>query len=151
MQRTTTKKRTRRGGFTLIEVLLVVAIIALLAAFVVPQFMSTQKGAEVDIAKSMVSSGGQLATQLELYRMHMGSYPEELSGLVEKPDDDEAGENWRGPYIQSMDKLKDPWKNELQYKYPGEVNESSYDLWSMGPDGEDGTDDDIKGWSTDQD
>jgi len=139
----------RRGGFTLLEVLLVVGIIALLAAFVVPSFFSTQRGAEIDITSTMVSDGGSIAQQLELYRMHVGTYPEELSGLTEKPDDDEKAEKWRGPYINDPKKLKDAWGHDLKYKYPGEVRENGYDLWSMGPDGEDGNDDDVTPWEKD--
>ncbi len=133
----------RRRGFTLLEVLLVVGIIALLAAFVVPSFMGTQRGAEIQIAQTMVDDGGHLATQLNLFRMHMGNFPEELKELVEKPSDEDAATKWHGPYINSLEKLKDPWGNELHYKYPGDTNEEGYDLWSVGPDKEDGTDDDI--------
>jgi len=146
MRRTNSTGSRRRGGFTLLEVLLVVGIIALLAAFVVPQFMGTQRGVEIDTAKNMVDSGGPLGIQLQLYRMHIGKFPEELKELYEKPDDEEEAEKWRGPYIDNPEKLKDPWGNELQYKCPGDVNEEGYDLWSTGPDGEDGTDDDLTNW-----
>lgn len=144
MQRTMVR-RIRRGrrGFTLLEILVVIAIIALLAAFVVPSFMGTQEGARLDVAKNMVDSGGNLATQVKLYHLHMTGYPEELKELVEKPSDEEKAAKWRGPYIESLEKLKDPWGNDLQYKAPGEVNTETFDLWSMGPDGQDGTDDDI--------
>ncbi|UCD27985.1 MAG: type II secretion system major pseudopilin GspG [Planctomycetota bacterium] len=142
------KNRNRRRGFTLLEVLLVVGIIALLAAFVVPSFIGTEKSAKIKLAEGMVGTGGTLATQLELYRMAMGTYPDELKGLVEKPDDEDEEAKWGGPYITDPKSLRDPWANELQYKFPGEVREDSYDLWSMGPDGEDGTDDDIKNWTS---
>jgi general secretion pathway protein G len=141
------RNRRRRGGFTLLEVLLVVGIIALLAAAVVPQFMGTQRSTEIQITENMVASGGTIAQQLELYRMAVGSYPDELRFLVEKPEDEEAAEKWNGPYIDSADKLKDAWGNELKYKHPGDVNEDSYDLWSIGPDEEDGTDDDITNYT----
>ncbi len=133
----------RRGGFTLLEVLLVVGIIALLAAFVVPSFMGTQRRAEVQIAQTMVDDGGHVASQLRIFRLHMGRLPEELKELVEKPSDEDDAAKWGGPYLESLDKLKDPWGSELQYKCPGDTNEDSYDLWSIGPDRQDGTDDDI--------
>jgi len=143
-------RNRRRCGFTLIEVLLVVGIIALLAAFVVPSYMNTQRSAETDIAKSMCDDGGTLATQLNLYRMAIGVYPEELKELVEPPDDEDLAAKWegKGPFINDLKKLKDPWHQELQYTKDGEFNgEGKYDLWSIGPDGEDGTDDDIGNWT----
>ncbi len=140
-------RRVRRSGFTLLEVLLVVGIIALLAAFVVPAFMGTQIATEIKTTQAMVASGGNLATQLELYRMAMGNYPEELKYLTEKPSDDDDNK-WGGPYIKDSGSLKDAWGRELQYKFPGEYHEDSYDLWSLGKDGDDGTDDDIKNWTS---
>lgn len=147
MPRTNRKRSTRRGGFTLIEVLLVIAIIALLAAFVIPSFMNVESGAKIDVTKSMVSDGGALAGALELYRMNVGTYPEELSELVEQPEDEDQAAKWRGPYIKDVSKLKDAWQKDLNYKFPGEVNENGYDLWSNGPDGEEGSDDDIGNWT----
>ena len=139
----------RRRGFTLLEVLLVVGIIALLAAFVVPQFLGTEERARIEMTKGRVASGGTIATQLEIFRTHMGRYPEELSELLEEPDDEEEAEKWAGPYINDLNALKDGWDRELQYKGPEEAgfNEGRYDLYSLGKDGEDGTDDDIGNWT----
>jgi len=140
------KNRNRRqGGFTLLEVLLVVGILALLAAFVVPSLMGTRTRAEIDITKGKI---GAISSSIEIYRMHMGKYPEELTNLIQKPEDETEAGKWGGPYIEDASKLKDPWDHEIQYKFPGEVREGSYDLWSYGPDGEDGSADDIKNWTS---
>lgn len=136
-----------RRAFTLLEVLLVIGIISLLAAFVVPQFHHTQLATEIDVARLMVDDGGSLATQIDLFRMNVGRYPRELKELYFKPEEEPAASRWRGPYIKGLGKLKDPWGNELQYQYPGEVKEDSYDLYSLGPDGEDGTDDDLANYT----
>lgn len=150
--------RRRRSGFTLFEVLLVIAILALLAAFVVPEFLNIQNQAEIDLAKTAVGRTGAIAKQLKFYRIAMGKYPEGEEGLrnlIERPEEDEDLEEgkskWAGPYIEDAESLKDPWGNEYNYRFPGENNdEDSYDLWSWGPDGEDGTDDDIVNWKTDE-
>lgn len=82
----------------------------------------------------------------------MGRYPQEdddgLMALVEEPDDEEEAAKWAGPYVDAKD-LKDSWGNDFIYECPGEVNEDSYDLSSAGPDGDEGTDDDITNWEKD--
>src|SRR5438552_11621453 len=92
------RRRTRRGGFTLLEILIVVGIIALLAAFVVPSFMKTREGAEKSLAKSTIESNGPISTALKTFNLHMGSYPKELKELTERPDNDDQ-KKWNGPYI----------------------------------------------------
>ena len=73
--------------------------------------------------------------------MDMGSYPEALDNLLIRPG---SAENWRGPYIKK--KPADPWGRPYQYKFPGEHNSDTYDLYSTGKDGQAGTEDDIKNW-----
>lgn len=144
------RRANRRGGFTLLEVLLVVVILGMLAALVVPNFMGTQAAQEVKIARQLVASGGALATQIDLFRMNMGRYPESLKELVEVPEDPvEKAKYGNEPYIKDANSLKDPWGNDIQYKQPGDMNKSSYDIFSWGPDKKEGGDDDIGNWSTD--
>ncbi len=148
-------RRQRRRGFTLFEVLLVIAILALLAAFVVPRFMNVGEQANIDMAKTAMGRSGPLAKALDLYRIAMGKYPEGedgLKALIEAPEDDvEEGEKkWNGPYLQDEKSLKDPWGHEYNYRFPGEENEDMYELWSNGPDGEEGTEDDIKSWGDEE-
>ena len=139
-------RRTRRSGFTLLEILIVVGIIALLAAFVVPSFSNTQDEANKKLTKSAVDGNGPIATALELFRMDMGTYPKELKELTDKPEGDDAAK-WKGPYLKDPTKLKDAWGNEIQYRFPGQFkSEDTFDLWSKGKDNQDGTDDDITNW-----
>ena len=141
------KQRARRTGFTLLEILIVVGIIALLAAFVVPNLMGTQRTAQIQMAQSAIDSNGPIATALKMFNLHMGTYPKELKELIDKPDSDEH-KKWSGPYIEDATKLKDPWGEEFQYRFPSSTQgEDKYDLWSKGPDKQDGTDDDIVNWT----
>jgi len=141
---------SRRGAFTLLEVLLVVGILALLAAFVVPNLIGAKDEANINIAKAQIGRSGPIASALDKYRMDIASYPttdEGLAALFERPrsiDDDD--ERWKSPYLKGTpEELKDPWGREYQYRSPGEFNETSYDLWSTGKDEKD-DEDDIKNW-----
>ena len=140
-------RNRRRGGFTLLEILVVVGIIALLAAFVVPQFINTRSRAEITTTQSQVSNGGPIATAINTFRISVGRYPTELGELSNKPDDEDEANKWTGPYITDPASLKDAWGHEFKYESPGKVNEETFDLWSMGPDGQDGTDDDITNYT----
>jgi general secretion pathway protein G len=145
MRRRIRGRRARRG-FSLLEIILVIVILGILAAFVVPNLVKTGDKAKIDATKAMIGKSGNIALAINLYRTHLGVYPEELANLTERPDDEDLADKWSGPYIEDPNSLKDAWQRDLQYKSPGENNEDSYDLWSYGPDGEDGTDDDIGNW-----
>ena len=137
------KKVGRRSGFTLMEVLLVIAIIALLVAFVVPSYLNVALGAKIQNTKNAVMA---LTRVIQMYYLNVGAYPKELKDLMEKPEDEAVAAKWQGPYLDSVDKLKDSWGQDLKYKCPGEYNSTTYDLWSVGPDGQDGNEDDIANW-----
>lgn len=142
-------KRNLRRGFTLIEVLLVAGILALLAAFVVPNLMKSGEEAKINLAKAAVGRTGPIANAITKYRFDNGAFPEELADLTsrEVPGSlDIEEKDWKGPYIEDVDMLKDAWSQDYQYRAPGEVNEEGYDLWSNGPDKEEGTDDDVTNW-----
>ncbi len=144
MRRQVRPGRRVRRAFTLLEVLMVIIIIGILAALVVPNFINVGEDAKIKLTRSMIESG--LNGALDLFRLHMGRYPESLDELVNKPEDEEEAEKWAGPYIDDIKKLKDAWGRELRYEYPGTYNEGKYDLSSAGPDGEFGTEDDITNW-----
>ena len=149
----TTMKGSRRsmrpGGraFTLLEVLMVVVIIGLLAAFVAPQFFGAGEKAKESLCLATVDSG--FANALDVYRMAMGDYPRTDDGglklLLEAPQDEKLAKKWAGPYLKVKD-LTDPWGHEYIYQYPGKYNDKGYDLSSPGRDGQEGNDDDIVNW-----
>jgi general secretion pathway protein G len=127
----------RASGFTLIELLLVLVILAVLAAVVVPKFTARSEQARVTAAKTDIAN---LETALDAFEVDNGRFPtndEGLRALVEMPSN---ATSWKGPYIK-RGVPNDPWGNTYIYRWPGQHNTTSYDLYSFGPDGREGTDD----------
>ena len=114
-------------GFTLIEILVVMAIIGMLAIMVAPNIFNQQAGAQIDAALSQISS---LEAALDTYRLDVGEYPDSLEGLRENISGRAA---WNGPYLRRGVPL-DPWGNEYVYDADGR----EFTLSSYGPDGEQG-------------
>jgi len=136
--------RGRRSGFTLIELLLVMVILTILAAVVVPKFTRRSEQARVTAAISDIAS---LEVALDAFEVDTGRYPttdEGLAALVEAPP---MLSSWKGPYLKRRKVPVDPWGNAYIYRCPGEHNTESYDLFSCGPDGQEGGGDDIDNWS----
>jgi general secretion pathway protein G len=140
-----TRSRTRRrgDGFTLIEVLLVLVILVILASFAVVQFTGVRKSANVQAAKTQV---GLIKSAITTYEMNVNGYPSSLQALRAKPQDLADPTKWAGPYLDT-EIPKDPWGNAYQYACPGQHNPDSFDVWSFGPDGANGTPDDIGNWT----
>jgi len=146
-------QRRSASGFTLIEILLVIVIIMLLAGALVVFVLPQQKGAEKNTTRLLLS---QIATALDTYRLNMGHYPTEQEGgldaLVKKPnfDNEKMGEKWQGPYVKPGTKLDDPWGFSIHYELAEKTGDDEtkgalpYKLFSLGPDGQPDTDDDIK-------
>jgi len=131
-------------GFTLIELMIVVIIIAALAAMVVPRLAGRSEQAKVAVARADVNSN--IAMALKLYELDNGGFPSGSEGINALIAQQAAGTgtNWNGPYLEKSP--VDPWGNIYQYKYPGTHNPMGYDLFSMGKDGAAGTDDDVGNW-----
>lgn len=141
------RKNNCRAGFTLIEVLLVMVIIAILASVVVPKFTKRSQQAKETAAQSDIAN---LELALDSFEIDTGRYPtntEGIKALVKEPVNTQ--DDWKGPYLK-RGVPTDPWGNEYNFKQPGQYNENGYDLWSSGPDGVSGNDDDIENWSEEQ-
>lgn len=121
----------RDTGFTLIEILVVMAIIGMLAIMVAPNIFNQQAGARRDAALSQIST---LEAALDTYRLDVGEYPDDLEGLMENSSDSAA---WNGPYLRRAVPV-DPWGNEYVY----EATAREFSLISYGADGERGGEDD---------
>ncbi|MBI3602051.1 MAG: type II secretion system major pseudopilin GspG [Candidatus Omnitrophica bacterium] len=133
------------AGFTLIEIMIVVLIIASLAAIVVPRLSGRSDQAKVSIAEADINSN--IALAMKLYQLDNGIFPtteQGLAALTAKPSTAPVPVNWKEPYLEK--KPLDPWGNPYQYKCPGAHNSLTYDLYSLGKDGLEGTADDIKNW-----
>lgn len=137
------RKTKLSRAFTLVEIMLVVAIIGILAALVIPKIAGKSEQARETAAHADVTGG--LKSALDQYDVDMGFYPSSLQDLLTQPRN---GKNWHGPYLDPAVLPLDPWQNPYLYSYPGKHNPTGYDLWSAGPDGKSGDADDIGNWQT---
>jgi len=134
----------RRQAFTLVEMLLVVAIIGILAAIIVPKISGKGEEARIKAATADISNIG---TALDMFEVDVGHYPTGKNGLQDLIAPPRDAQNWKGPYLKDATGLpKDPWGRSYVYEFPGRHSLNSYDLTSTGPDGQLGTQDDIANW-----
>ena len=139
-------QRVWQRGFTLIELMVVLAIIGVLGVFVVPAVMNKPDEARVDKARAELP---QIMQALKMYKLDNGRYPAQDQGLTElrtKPNSGTVPPNWRGPYLERDP--QDPWGNPYQYLIPGSHG-GDVEVISLGRDGVaggDGLDKDIGSW-----
>ncbi len=121
--------KRRQAGFTLVELLVVLAILGLLVALATPQVLKYLDSSKVSTAKIEVDN---LSTALDLFKVDMARYPtteEGLAALVEAPP---GAEKWQGPYVKKNTSFRDPWGRPWSYRSPGEHGD--FDLYSSGSD-----------------
>ena len=137
-------RRTDQRGFTLVELLVVLVILGLIAAFAAPRVIKYLGRAKTDAASIQIE---RLSGVLDLYRLEVGGYPtsdDGLQALMEQPPD---AEMWNGPYLKKANALIDPWGRPYIYQSPGEHGD--FDLSTFGADGSDGgdgEDQDLTSW-----
>ena len=134
----------QQSGFTLLELLVVLGIIAMLAGIVGPQVMKHMGESKTKAAKVQIED---LAAALDMYKLDLGKYPtseQGLAALIESPD---GANRWSGPYLRKAKMPLDPWQQEYHYASPGE--HGKFDLFTLGADGQEGgegEDQDIASW-----
>jgi len=140
--------KSNERGFTLIELMVVIAILALLGGVVAPRVMNQLRQAKPKKAKLDIE---QIGLALDMYAAENGEYPtteQGLQSLISSPTSPPEPLNWNGPYVKPTNFL-DPWNNEYVYESPSNNEGYDYDLYSYGADGQEGgTDDgaDITSW-----
>ena len=123
--------------------MLVLAILVILAMFVVPAVTGTVTIAKIKATRAMVGSSGTLSQQIQLFHQELNRFPEKLTDLVQRPDwipDDDG--RWHKFIVVQGKPFVDSWDRELIYKAPGDINEDGFDLFSGGPDGDENTEED---------
>lgn len=141
MYRTHLTQRSERRGFTLVELLLVIAILGILAAAVVVNFAGQTVKAQIRRTAVDIAA---IEQALEMFELEVGRFPSQSEGLAALIDDPGVP-GWGGPYLKQKTNPKDPWGNEYQYDPEG-TRGPFYDVFSYGPDGVEGTDDDLGNW-----
>ena len=141
-------RRRNRVGFTLVEIMIVLAILVLLVAMVGPRLLKTQEKADAKITQTQIDGLGQA---LDFYKVDHRFHPtteEGLTALISKPADENRSRNWAGPYLEDRSVPLDPWGNAYSYEFPGSRSgDGEPNIWSIGPDAKDNTADDIVSWT----
>ena len=127
------RRRRDDGGFTLLEMLVVLAIMGLLAAIIAPQVLKYLGTSRTQTAKVQIQN---VVAALELYRLDVGHYPTQEEGLNAVITAPPTAAGWNGPYLQRPSALNDPWGQPYLYRNPGKHGE--IDVYSLGSDKQEG-------------
>ncbi len=148
--RTCGRRPRRQAGFTLIELMLVIVIIATLASVVAMSIVGKGTEGKIGATKGQIAIFEQCLASFEA---DCGRYPTTAEGLEALRTPQASIKGWKGPYL-TKDVPNDPWANPYQYRSPGQHGvagqTSTFDIWSNGPDGQEGTPDDIQNWALDK-
>jgi general secretion pathway protein G len=127
------EKYNRRGerGFTLLEMLVVLAIMGLLAAIIAPQVLKYLGTSRTQTAKVQIQN---VASALELYRLDVGRYPTQEEGLNALITAPQTAPGWNGPYLQKSAALTDPWGQPYVYRYPSKHAVVEVEVYTLGSD-----------------
>ncbi len=140
-------RRSFSRGFTLLELMLTLVILSALAYMVVPRFSGRVRKAKIASARTDVTLN--IPAALDLYELDTGTFPtteQGLAALISPPTSAPVPTGWDGPYLKRPTVPTDPWGNPYVYRFPSSRAGVDYELFSLGPDGMEGTDDDIVNW-----
>ncbi|MCA9262254.1 MAG: type II secretion system major pseudopilin GspG [Planctomycetales bacterium] len=141
--------RHQRKGLTLVELLVVLAILVVILGLIGPRVLGSQNKADIQKTKIDI---GNMSAALKTFAVDNKGFPtteDGLNVLMERPADEQSLPNWDGPYLDAEALPRDPWGNEYRYVYPPEHGKRDFpNIWSPGKDKQDSTDDDIANWTT---
>ena len=140
-----TVQRRMSQGFSLIEIIVVITIIGVIVGWAANNIFGKADQAQAKIGKSKIVA---LSGPLDIYKLDTGKYPSTQEGLKALLQAPSGVANWSGPYVKNADELKDPWRNDLIYRSPGNENRP-YEIVSLGADGQEGGEGanrDLKSW-----
>jgi general secretion pathway protein G len=129
----TALRPARDGGFTLLEMLVVLGILAMLAVFAGPQVLRYLGRAKTDTARAQISA---ISTALELYALDNNGFPQQQIGLQALMQPPPGATQWRGPYLKRVEGLVDPWGRPYQYRFPGQ--RGGAEVFTLGRDNQPG-------------
>ena len=132
-----------RSGFSFIEIVFAVAIVGVMLAVLVPNVVGRFNQSRIDATKASLRA---VKSAIDMFNADTSTYPNELNDLVERPTDERIAAKWASPYLEKLS--RDSWDNELQYERTSQGAEHPYELYSFGPHGESGADEErLSVWS----